>query len=361
MKIVFIGLTISSSWGNGHATTYRGLLKALGSLGHEVYFLEHDKPWYSSNRDFTQAELYQLEFYSSLEELKIKFHDLVQSAHLVVLGSYVPEGVTVAQWVFEVASGVTAFYDIDTPVTLQKLDRGDHEYLSKSVIPFFDLYLSFSGGEVLHLLEEKYSAKNARALYCSVDPELYYPMKLIKSWTLGYLGTYSDDRQPPLENLLISPARSLPEREFIVAGPGYPENILWPENVQRIDHLPPHLHREFYNQQHFTLNVTRQAMINLGYSPSVRLFEAAACGVPIISDDWKGLTDLFEEGREIYIARSSEDVIAILKDTTESERKKVGEAARMKILNSHTAVHRALELITYYQEIKNRVKNTSLL
>src|SRR5690606_24461753 len=110
MQIVFIGLTISSSWGNGHATTYRSLLKALGSLGHEVYFLEHDKPWYSTNRDFDQAELYQLEFYSSLEELRLKFEEIVQSADMVIVGSYVPEGVEVSQWVFEIARGVTAFY-----------------------------------------------------------------------------------------------------------------------------------------------------------------------------------------------------------------------------------------------------------
>lgn len=353
MKIVFIGLTISSSWGNGHATTYRGLLKELGMMGHDLYFLEHDKPWYRNNRDLGMPKEYKLEFYQSVEELKSSYEALVQSAHLVIVGSYVPQGVEVSQWALETANGVTAFYDIDTPVTLDKLDKGDEEYISKKLIPEFDLYLSFSGGEVLQLLEKKYRAKKAKALYCSVDPGIYYPMDLEKEYSLGYLGTYSDDRQPTVQNFLIRPANLMRNEKFVVAGPGYPDDVPWPENVLRIEHLPPDLHREFYNQQKFTLNVTRQAMIKLGFSPSVRLFEAAACGVPIISDYWKGLTDLFEEGKEILIARSTEDMVSLLKNTSEEERIKIGEAARKKIMNSHTAAHRALELITYYQEIKH--------
>lgn len=356
MKIVFIGLTISSSWGNGHATTYRGLLKQLGSMGHEVHFLERDKPWYSNNRDLENPKEYRLEFYSSVKQLKTDFESLVQEASLVIVGSYVPQGIEVSQWVLEKATGVTAFYDIDTPVTLDKLDKGDEEYISKTLIAEFDLYLSFSGGEVLQLLEKKYGAKNARALFCSVDPELYYPMDLDKEYELGYLGTYSDDRQPTVQNFLIRPANLLRNQNFVVAGPGYPDDIQWPENVKRIDHLPPVLHRDFYNRQKFTLNVTRQAMIKLGYSPSVRLFEAAACGVPIISDYWKGLTDLFEEGKEIYISRSTEEMISLLKNTSPEDRRKVGEAARKKIMNSHTAARRALELIGYYQEVKPLVK-----
>lgn len=355
MQIVFIGLTISSSWGNGHATTYRGLLRELTAQGHEVYFLEHDKPWYSDNRDFDQSEHYHLRFYDSVDMLQEQFGSLVKTAEMVIVGSYVPEGVRVGHWVQDTANGVTAFYDIDTPVTLTKLDKGDEEYLTKALIPGFDLYLSFSGGEVLDLLESQYNAQRARALYCSVDPDLYYPMNLEKKWTLGYLGTYSMDRQPTVNNLLIEPAKKYVSKNFVVAGPGYPEEIAWPQNVQRIDHLAPHKHCEFYNRQQFTLNVTREAMIRLGYSPSVRLFEAAACGVPIISDYWKGLTDLFEEGKEILIARDTGEMESILKETTPEQQKAIGEAARKKVMHAHTAAHRAKELITYYDEVNNLV------
>lgn len=361
MKIVFIGLTISSSWGNGHATTYRALLRELGLMGHDIYFLEHNKPWYSNNRDFDQSDDYQLEFYSSVKELQERFEPLLQSANMVIVGSFVPEGVEVCRWVLNRTNGITAFYDIDTPVTLLQLNEGKEEYISKTLIPGFDLYLSFSGGEVLQQLEKVYGAKNAKALFCSVDPSIYYPMELDKQWNLGYLGTYSDDRQPVLEKLLVRTASHMQEKSFVVAGAGYPENIPWPGNVERIQHLSPNLHREFYNRQHFTLNVTRQAMVQLGYSPSVRLFEAAACGVPIISDSWKGLTDLFEERKEIFIARSTEEVMDILRETSDEELKKVGEAARKKILNAHTAAHRAQELISYYEEVKNWLEEKSLI
>ena len=352
MKIVFIGLTVSSSWGNGHATTYRGLLRELSAMGHETYFLEHNKPWYSSNRDFSCSEDFQLIFYESVDELKQNFQSLIRDADMVIVGSYVPEGVLVGRWVLDTAEGLKAFYDIDTPVTLHKLDNNDEEYLSKDLIPHFDIYLSFSGGEVLELLETTYGARKAKALYCSFDPDIYYPTIVEKKWLLGYLGTYSDDRQPTVNSLLIETAKRINDEHFVVAGPGYPKDIAWPTNVERINHLPPELHRKFYNEQKFTLNVTRQAMIRLGYSPSVRLFEAAACAVPIISDYWKGLTDLFEEGKEIFIAHNTNEMATILNETTPEQRTMVGQAARKKVLQAHTAAHRARELVACYQEIK---------
>jgi spore maturation protein CgeB len=351
MKIVFIGLTVSSSWGNGHATTYRGLIKELCYLKHEVTFLEHDKPWYKNNRDLSTSSDFNLYFYPSVDNLKQHYAKVVQEADLVIVGSYVPEGVNVIRWVFQEVKGVVAFYDIDTPVTLEKLDGGDFEYLSKELIPNFDLYLSFSGGEVLTLLEEKYKAKKAKALFCSVDPSLYFPMNIEKEWKMGYLGTYSLDRQEKLNQLLIDPALLLENHRFVVAGSGYPEDILWPKNVERILHLSPEYHCKFYNQQEFTLNVTRSAMVNLGYSPSVRLFEAAACGAPIISDDWKGLTDILEENKEILIARSTLEMKSLLEEIGEEERFEIGRAARTRILENHTAAHRAKELLDYYHEV----------
>lgn len=360
MKITFIGLTISSSWGNGHATTYRGLVSALANLGHEVHFLEHDKPWYSKNRDFSQSDSYHLQFYKSIPDLKNKYAEVVRTADMVIVGSYVPEGVKVCKWVLQIAEGLKAFYDIDTPVTLELLDQNNDTYLEKALIPHFDLYLSFSGGEVLDVLEQKYGAQKARALYCSVDPDIYYPMVLEKQWSLGYLGTYSDDRQPSLQSLLIEPAKHLAHERFVVAGPSYPDTVQWPENVTRIDHLPPHLHCKFYNRQRITLNITRQAMVKLGYSPSVRLFEAAACGVPLVSDYWKGLTDLFEEGKEILIAKNAKEMKIILTETSDEQLIAIGNAARKKVLNSHTAAKRAIELIAYYEEVKGLVETSDV-
>ncbi len=347
MRLVVLGLSLSSSWGNGHATTFRALLRAFAARGHDILFLERDVPWYASSRDCPDPDFCRLEFYPDLAALE-GWRAEIASADAVIVGSYVPEGVEVAKFVHRTARGVTAFYDIDTPVTLAKLARGDFEYLSPEVIPGFDLYLSFTGGPTLRRIEQTYGSPAARALYCSVDPDAYRPLDVPKKWDLSYLGTYSDDRQPTLERLLIEPARRLPHLRFVVAGPQYPDTIAWPANVERIEHCPPADHAAFYSASRFTLNVTRADMIAAGWSPSVRLFEAGACGVPVISDCWEGIEDLLVPGREIILADTSNEVIAAFAGNAAA----IGAAARAKILSSHTAAHRAAELETYLTSVK---------
>jgi spore maturation protein CgeB len=361
LNIVIIGLTITSSWGNGHATTYRGLVRELVRRGHSVLFLEHDKPWYANNRDMPNPPFGRTELYADPEDLKYRFTGDVRAADLVVVGSYVPQGVEVGRWATRTSTGVTAFYDIDTPVTLAKLARGDEEYVSQDLIPHYDLYLSFTGGPTLRRLEREFGSPRALPLYCSVDTNLYHPQPHEQHWNLGYLGTYSDDRQPTLEALLLDVARNWRQGRFVVAGPQYPSSIDWPANVERIQHLPPSMHRAFYNQQAFTVNVTRADMIRAGYSPSVRLFEAAACGVPIISDAWEGLDTFFAPGEEIIVAHSSSDVLAALQQITPDERRRIGQRARDRILKQHTAAHRAAELERYVLEaLKNHRTRPSL-
>lgn len=343
-KIVILGLSITSSWGNGHATTYRGLAKGLWARGHDVLFLERDQEWYASNRDLPRPPYCRVELYSSVRELQKRFGRHIRDASLVVVGSYVPEGAAIGYWVTSTAEGSTAFYDIDTPVTLARLEENDLDYLNRDLVPRYQHYLSFTGGPVLERIEREFGSPKAVPLYCSVDPALYFPERRGVKWDLGYLGTYSADRQPALEQLLLQPARSWPDARLVVAGPQYPPAIQWPDNVQRIVHLAPSEHRQFYTQQRFTLNITRREMIKTGYSPSVRLFEAAACGTPIISDAWEGLETFLTPGEEILVAQSAEDTLRYLRDTTEAERCEVAERARQRVLDSHTSAHRAIEL-----------------
>jgi spore maturation protein CgeB len=353
LDIVIIGLSITSSWGNGHATTYRCLTRELTARGHRVLFLERDTEWYASNRDLPNPSFCRAELYSSLGELKRRFASAVRRADCVIVGSYVPEGAAIGQWVTRVATGVKAFYDIDTPVTLARLEQGDADYLTRALIPYYDLYLSFTGGPTLDRLETIHGSPCAQALYCAVDADLYFPESRPTKWHLGYMGTYSQDRQPTVSQLLIEPANRWKVGRFVVAGPQFPRSILWPRNVKRIAHLSPAKHRAFYNSQRFTLNVTRAAMIEAGYSPSVRLFEAAACGTPIISDEWEGLEMFLKPGREIFIARSANDVLELLHDLPESERAEVGRRAREKVLANHTGKQRAAELETYILQVAN--------
>jgi spore maturation protein CgeB len=355
LKIVIVGLSITSSWGNGHATTFRGLVRELKNNGHEVTFLERDVPWYASNRDLPNPPFCKTILYSDLDELKQKHTSVIATADLVIVGSYVPEGVAVGSFVTDVAAGVTAFYDIDTPVTLAKLERSDYEYLHPKLISKYDMYLSFTGGPTLTLLEDHYGSPMARPFYCSFDPELYFPEDRTMRWDLGYLGTYSNDRQPPLKALMLDAATQMESGKFVVAGPQYPADIQWPNNVQRIEHLPPAEHRAFYNSQRFTMNITRQDMIRAGYSPSVRLFEAAACGTLIISDYWDGLDSFFEFDSEILVSKSAEETINFLQNITEDERLQIADRARKKVLSHHTAAHRATELIHYYNEATCRI------
>ena len=345
LKIVILGLTVTSSWGNGHATTYRALMRGLTARGHNVLFLESDQPWYSENRDLPELPFGRVALYQSVATLRARWSRTLREADLVMLGSYVPDGIAVGRLVQQLAQGVTAFYDIDTPVTLAALQQGSCAYLSPDLIPGFDLYLSFTGGPTLDCLETTYGAKAARPLYCAVDPAVHRPARRVQPrWDLGYLGTWSADRQPMLDRLLTRPARHWRQGRFVVAGSLYPPELAWPDTVERIEHVPPGEHRSFYASQRFTLNVTRADMVRLGWSPSVRLFEAAACGVPVISDLWPGLDELFTPGKEILIARSGAEVLSMLGDMDEAERLAIGAAARARVRAAHTADHRAAEL-----------------
>ena len=342
MRLVVLGLSLSSSWGNGHATTYRALLGAFAARGHDVLFLERDVPWYAQNRDLPDPGFCRLALYDGLQALE-PHAAAIASADAVIVGSFVPDGIAVARLVQAEAKGVVAYYDIDTPVTLAALARGDCAYVSREVLPGFDLLLSFTAGPTLRRLEREFGVRDARGFYCSVDPERYRPTGAPRRWDLGYLGTYSDDRQPTVERLLIETARLAPERRFVVAGPQYPDGIDWPANVERIAHLPPDAHPGFYSACGWTLNVTRADMIAAGWSPSVRLFEAAACGCPIVSDRWDGIADVLEPGRDVMLADTAADVLSLL-DWPEGRRLEAGDAARRRILSAHTAAHRAAQL-----------------
>ncbi|NLD42682.1 MAG: glycosyltransferase [Chloroflexi bacterium] len=350
LSVVILGLAITSSWGNGHATIYRALVRALASRGHDVLFLERDVPWYAAHRDLPNPPYGHTALYTSLDELGDRFAGAVREADLVMVGSYAPQGVAVGEWVLGTARGLTAFYDIDTPVTLATLARGECEYVAPAQIPRYGLYLSFTGGPLLERLEREYGAQAARPLYCAVDPEAHHPVECAARWDLGYMGTYSADRQPTLERLLLEPARRWPSGRFVVAGSQYPEEIAWPPAVERIAHLAPEEHPAFYCAQRYTLNVTRADMRRAGYSPSVRLFEAAACGTPVISDRWPGLETFFRPWREILVVDGPGDVLALLRDLPEAERGALAERARQRVLAEHTAAARARQLETYVRD-----------
>jgi spore maturation protein CgeB len=343
-EIVIFGLSLSSSWGNGHATTFRALLRGLHAEGRRVLFLERRQPWYQENQDLADPDFCELRFYDEIPEALTRYRDRLEQAEAVIVGSYVPEGQRLIDALDRLPLRQLCFYDIDTPVTMDLLDKGEETHLARRQMGRFDAYFSFSGGKVLDRLREVYGTPNPQPLYCAVDEGAYQPMEVPTRWDLGYLGTYSPDRQPGLEALLIEPARRLPQMRFVVAGSMFPDGIDWPENVERIEHLPPARHAEFYNAQRFTLNITRAAMRRLGWSPSVRLFEAAACGTPIISDRWQGLGELLPEDRAVLIADGPDQVVEALTALPEARRQAIAAEAQRIVLGNHTGRARAHEL-----------------
>ena len=350
MKIVIYGLTITSSWGNGHATTYRSLAKALARNGHHIIFVEKDVEWYRSNRDLPEPGFCSVQLYDQWTESARSLLKLAADADVIIIGSYFPDALQATRELLQAGYGPLIFYDIDTPVTISQLhSHGETSYLDPKLIPHYSTYLSFTGGPVLRELEETFGSPRAVPFYCSVDPDIYKPSPVLDRFEcdLSYLGTYARDRQPKLMRLLNGAAARLPENHFIVAGPQYPLDTPWETNVRRIIHVSPTWHPSFYSSSRFTLNLTRDNMVAAGYSPSVRLFEASACGAAIVSDQWPGLNEFLTPGEEVLLPRDEYELVDILVNYPESDRIKLGRRARERILASHTAAHRA----TQFEEV----------
>ncbi len=344
MKIVIYGLTITSSWGNGHATTYRSLAKALARKGHRIHFVEKDVEWYRNNRDLPQPEFCSVRLYEQWSRESRDLVALAADADVVLVGSYFPDAIVATRALLNAGFGPVLFYDIDTPITMAQLrEQGRTAYLEPSLIPLYDAYLSFTGGPALAELQDDFGASWAVPFYCSVDPEMYRPVPVCPEFQcdLSYLGTYAADRQPKLMRYLNEPARLLPDSRFIVAGPQYPPEISWQSNVRRMIHLSPREHPLFYSSSRFSLNLTRADMVAAGYSPSVRLFEASACGAAILSDRWPGLEEFLTPGEEILLPRDAREVADILTGISDHERDRIGARARERILSQHTSQHRA--------------------
>ncbi|WP_157995127.1 CgeB family protein [Peristeroidobacter soli] len=351
-EIIFIGLSITSSWRNGHAPAYRALIHGLQQLGQKVVFLEREQPWYSSNRDAPVLSYCQSRLYEDVEELRARYSPRIRAAAAVIVGSRVDDGRRVCDWALDCATGVKAFYDLDAPTTLAGLQDDSCEYLRAAHVPEFDMILSSTGGPVLQRLERESGARGVRRLYCSVDVDQHQPTGVRRDIDLGYLGIYSDDRQPALQQLLSEPARRLPKRRFAVIGAEFPAQLSWPKNVLRIDHIAPGSHAQLYGRQRFTLHLTRADVRQLGYSPSTRLLEAAVCGTPIIADQWEGIDEVLEPGKEILLARSADEVTQHLENVSDAQAEQMAVAARERVCAEDSSVVRAGELMNYLSEAR---------
>jgi len=342
MKIVIFGLTISSSWGNGHATVWRSLCRQLIARGHKITFFEHDVPYYANHRDLSAIDGGTLRLYQSWSEIDDVAEGELGDTDVAIVTSYCPDAVAASELIW-CSPAIRVFYDLDSPVTLTRLRTGESvPYIHPDGLQEFDLVLSFTGGSALDALRLELGAKEVSPLYGSVDPSVHRrvaPNECYRA-ALSYLGTYSQDRQRSLQDLFIEPARRAPHARFVMGGAQYPAEFPWAPNIFFVQHLPPVEHPSFFSSSRLTLNVTRAAMREMGWCPSGRLFEAAACGVPIVSDWWEGLDDFFTRDSEILIASSCDDVLAAL-ELEDAQLDRIANAAHERVLAEHTGAQRA--------------------
>lgn len=355
MKIVILGLTYSSSWGNGHATLWRGLVSALAQRGVNVVFFEKNVEYYALNRDRTAIPRGSLVLYDDLADVLPRLRRELVEADATILTSFCPDAQAGASAILDHCRGIKVFYDLDTPVTLGALERGENvAYLPRIGLSVFDLVLSYTGGRAMEALKKGLGARCVRALYGHVDPAVHRRVEEVERFRadLSYIGTFAPDRQNKLESLLIEPARRRPDLWFIIAGAQYPAAFPWQNNIAFVRHLPPGEHSAFYSSSRLTLNITRADMAEYGYCPSGRMFEAAACATPILSDAWEGLSEFFRVGEEVLIASSTDAAAAALSQDP-SMLQAIGEAARARVLSAHTSAHRADELLSFLGQTRN--------
>ncbi len=345
MKLVIFGLTITSSWGNGHATLWRGLCRALARRGHDITFYERDVPYYAAHRDLLALDGVDIVLYSDWQDVRHAAARAVADADVAMVTSYCPDAIVATNLIADRAA-LSVFYDMDSPTTLDRMHRGDPvSYIGPNGLRDVDLVLSYAGGAALSAIRDTLGARRVAPLYGSVDPAVHRPMPAEPQYaaTLSYLGTYADDRQPALDRLFIEAARVRPDERFVIGGAQYPDTFPWTPNIFFVRHLPPPSHPAFFCSSPITLNITRRAFAELGHCPSGRLFEAAACGSAVVSDWWDGLDEFFTPGEEILVARDTADVLAAI-DLPRAELARIGRAARQRTLAEHTADHRAIEL-----------------
>lgn len=347
MHIVIFGLSISSSWGNGHATLWRSLVKAMVHRGHTVHFYEKDVPYYAAARDLRNLPPgSRLRLYSGFEEIRKEAECDLDNADLAMSTSFCPDGIDACELILTSRAWIKAFYDLDTPVTLDALRSGiPVAHLPTEGLGDFDVVLSFTGGRALDELKSRLGAKLVAPLYGSVDPENHSPVPAQENFSaeLSYLGTYAEDRRDTFERLFLEPAMLCPQKKFLLGGAQYPDSSAWPQNLTSVPHVPPNLHPAFFSSCRATLNITRKTMAQYGFCPSGRLFEAAACGAPLISDGWVGLDTFFAPGRELYLVNTAQDVIEVL-SRSDMELRGTANAARERVLAEHTGAHRVVEL-----------------
>jgi spore maturation protein CgeB len=348
MKISFFGSSLVSSYWNGAATYYRGLLKNLAGLGHDITFYEPDAFERQQHRDIADPGWARVVVYPATEDgWRRALEQGAAQADFLVKAS----GVGVFDKELEIAvpqaakpGAITAYWDVDAPATLDAVGLNSGHHL-REVIPAFSLILTYGGGDPVVRGYRRLGARLCVPIYNAVDPDTHFPVppRADFSSDLSFLGNRLPDREKRVEEFFLKPAAKAPLRRFLLGGAGWESKSL-PPNVRHIGHVGTADHNAFFCSALATLNINRDSMALYGFSPPTRVFEACGAGACLITDAWEGIEMFLEPGSEILIAANGDDVADILAGLRPAEARAIAENARRRILAEHTYAHRARQV-----------------
>jgi spore maturation protein CgeB len=353
MKLCIFGHTISSSWDNRHASVWRGLCRSLARLGHRVVFFERDHPQLAAQRDVPSPEGCDLRIYRDWDEVRANAARELADSDAGLITTRCRDARAVTDLLLDAELAVAAFYDLEAPQTLARRRANlPVEHIGDEGYAPYDLVLSSAGGAVPREMVEVLGARRVATLFEGVDPAVHQPDGPVAEFTAraSFLGAYSHDLHGILDRLFFEPSRRLSEVRFALGGGGVPDSLLLPTNLRRFGPIAPQLQASFYCSSRITVNVTPDEMARAGHCPSGRMFAAAGCGIPVLTDAWDGIEVFFEPGREIFVARSTEEAVEVL-CLPDQELARVGRAARDRAMSEHTAEARARRLVDLFTEV----------
>ena len=347
MNIAFFGSSLVSAYWNGAATYYRGVIRALNRLGHEITFYEPDAYDRQKHRDIPDPDWARVVVYPASEDGVLRALEQARGADLLVKTS----GVGVYDELLESAvlqvkhpKTLVCFWDVDAPVTLERVN-GDQTDSFRQLIPRYDLILTYGGGEAVVRAYKALGAKTCVPVYNALDPDTHHAVSPDARFVcdLALLANRLPDREARVEEFFFDVAHGLPNHRFILGGSGWADKAM-PSNVNYVGHIYTRDHNAFNCSARTVLNVNRDSMASYGFSPPTRIFEAAGAASCLITDSWEGIDTFLEPDREVLVAKSGDDVIRHLRTLGLTRAKQIGAAARQRVLTEHTYQHRAQQL-----------------
>ena len=363
MQIAFYGSSLLSSYWNGAATYYRGIISALARKGCRTTFYEPDAFDRQKHRDIDPPEWANVVVYPSNLDAVKKVCAEAARADVVVKASGVgvfDDELLASAMANAREDAVRVFWDVDAPATLAEMS-GNADHPLRRAVPQLDMVLTYGGGPPVLAAYEGFGARRCAPIYNALDAETHFPCPTDPRFDadLAFLGNRLPDREARVEEFFFAPARRLPERSFIIGGSGWePQHM--PPNVKAIGHVATADHNAFNTSPLAVINIARTSMAEIGFSPATRVFEAAGAGACLISDAWEGMELFLEPGVEVLIARDGGDVAEIMAALTREQAHEIGDAARRRILRQHTYDRRADDVVALLRDALDAKRQRAL-